>query len=49
MFCSLVASAMHRAITYSVNWDVSQYPSGIYYYRITSSDWNAEGRFVVVK
>lgn len=34
---------------YSVEWDASQYPAGVYYYRITSSDWNAGGKFVVVK
>ncbi len=34
---------------YIIHWDAIRYPSGVYYYRMTSGDWSAGGQVVVVK
>jgi len=34
---------------YSVVWDASDQPSGLYYYRLVSGDWSATGRMMLVK
>jgi glucose/arabinose dehydrogenase len=35
--------------TYEVEWDASNYPSGVYFYRLTNGDRTAERKMVVVK
>lgn len=38
-----------RAGEYSVEWDAGRYPSGIYYYRLVSGGWNAEGEVRITR
>jgi hypothetical protein len=35
--------------TYSVTWDASDQPSGLYYYRLTSGTWSRTGVMSLVK
>ncbi len=34
---------------YSVTWDASGYPSGLYYYRLVSGEWSGTGSMLLVK
>ena len=34
---------------YSVDWDGTNYPSGVYFYRLTTNDFTAEKKMVLVK
>jgi len=34
---------------YTVRWNAGNYPSGLYFYRLTSGDWSRSGRMVLVK
>ncbi|MDB5033506.1 MAG: hypothetical protein JWQ98_747 [Chlorobi bacterium] len=38
-----------RPGSYTVAWDASGQPSGIYYYRMTSGAWSGQGRMLLVK
>jgi len=33
----------------SIRWDATEFPSGLYFYRIESGPWHAEGPLLLVK
>jgi hypothetical protein len=33
--------------SYSVVWDASDRPQGVYYFRLRSGDWNQSGRMII--
>ncbi|MCX6165297.1 MAG: T9SS type A sorting domain-containing protein [Ignavibacteriae bacterium] len=35
--------------TYEVNWDASQYLSGMYFYKLTSGDFSETKKLILVK
>ena len=47
-----VATLVNQSLTpgtYSVNWDASNYPSGIYFYRLTSGDFSQTNKMILIK
>src|SRR4030095_7468017 len=38
-----------KAGTYEVNWDASNYPSGVYYYKLTAGDYTKTKKMVLIK
>jgi hypothetical protein len=45
----LLVSDVLSAGSYEVEWDASDVPSGVYYYRLTTGSWSSARRMVVVK
>jgi hypothetical protein len=35
--------------TYEVDWDAANYPSGVYYYKLTAGDFTETKKMVLVK
>jgi len=35
--------------TYEVDWDAANYPSGVYYYKLTSEDYSETRKMILVK
>jgi len=35
--------------TYEISWDASNYPSGVYFYKITASEFTATKKMIILK
>ncbi len=35
--------------SYEVNWDASNYPSGVYFYKLTAGDYSLTKKMVLIK
>ena len=46
---SILANEEMNAGSYSVDWDASNYPSGVYFYKITARDYSESKKMVLVK
>jgi hypothetical protein len=44
-----LANEVHQPGTYTVRWDASQYPSGVYFYRLEAGDFRATRKLMVLK
>jgi hypothetical protein len=44
-----LVSELLKAGTYEVEWDASNYPSGVYYYKLTAGDYTETKKMVLVK
>ena len=38
-----------RPGTYKITWDASNYPSGVYFYKLTTADYNQTKKMVLLK
>jgi hypothetical protein len=45
---TLVSQSLQSG-TYEVDWDGSEYPSGVYYYELTAGDYNETKTMVLLK
>jgi len=46
---SILANEEMNAGSYSVDWDASNYPSGVYFYKITAGDYSESRKMVLLK
>jgi hypothetical protein len=44
-----LANGEHTPGTYEVSWDGTNYPSGLYYYTLTTGDFEETKRMVLLK
>ncbi len=42
-------SGVKQAGSYRITWDASQFPSGVYFYKISSGDYTSEKKMVLIK